>query len=990
MVKITSPFTAGILKVSKALIFASLLWKIASDNKTLAQIAPDHTLGAESSILTPNITIDGSLAHRIDGGAIRGGNIFHSFETFNIGNGGRVYFANPAGIANIFSRVTGKDTSDILGTLGVDGGANLFLMNPNGIIFGENSALDVRGSFVATTANGIQFENGGFFSTSNSEVSPLLTVKPSAFLFNQIVPGRIDNHSITTAGSNLLGESLQGLRVPDGENLLLIGGDITLAGGGLHALGGKVVLVGLSGAGTVGLNVNGNNFSLNFPQSLARGDISVTNKSIISTSGDGGGEIQVWGRNISLTEDSQIIAMNLGSKAGKGLIVDASESVELIGAGFRQFEQTFIVGGLSGQISPSNPGTGLFTGTVGGGAGGSIAINTKHLILRDGAIIFSPTFSQFSQGSGGNITIQASESVEGIASGLITSTLRGATGNAGDISIDTQRLILRDGAVITSVTLSEGSGGKIAINASESVEVLDTPIAAVAPTGIFANTIGGSGEAGGITIDTGKLIIRGGAQMATQSGFGFFGIPSGGLGGDLTIKASEFVEVSGISRDYRIGSGLFSGTESSSEGGNLTITTPTLLVQNLAIVTSRTLGTGKGGDLTINTDRLQVDRGQISTGTLGAGEGGILKVTAAEVVKLSDTFTNEELSNTLFAIREGSRISIIPTASDPVAIFNGLIASTEGSGNAGNIIIYTPLLIVQNGTIIAANSQGAGNAGRIEIDAGLVEMNNGFILAGTTSGNGGNIGLHIDDLLLMQSGSRISATAGTAKAGGDGGNITINAGVIVTIPNENNDITANAFSGKGGNVNITTQGLYNFTIRSREEIQSLLGSDDLSQFDPSQLPTNDITAISQIYPQLSQIPVLNLQGIDPASGLIELPLDIVDVARLVQNNLCEASHGSSFIVTGRGGLPPTPNQSLNVEATWEDWRIGVVNESIESKESHGLTLNNQSIIDNKAKEIIEAQGWYKDGNGNVILTANPTEVTPHSSWLSGANCRDRK
>ncbi|HEY9649320.1 MAG TPA: filamentous hemagglutinin N-terminal domain-containing protein, partial [Coleofasciculaceae cyanobacterium] len=141
----------------------------------IAQIIPDDTLGNESSVVTPNATIQGLPADLIEGGASRGAALFHSFLEFNVGEGQRVYFANPTGIDNIFSRVTGKDVSDILGTLGINGGANLFFLNPNGIIFGENAQLDVRGSFVATTANSLVFKNGFEFSAVTPEAPPLLT-----------------------------------------------------------------------------------------------------------------------------------------------------------------------------------------------------------------------------------------------------------------------------------------------------------------------------------------------------------------------------------------------------------------------------------------------------------------------------------------------------------------------------------------------------------------------------------------------------------------------------------------------------------------------------------------------------------------------------------------------------------------------------------------------------------------------------------------------
>ncbi|MEQ8957190.1 MAG: filamentous hemagglutinin N-terminal domain-containing protein, partial [Coleofasciculus sp. C2-GNP5-27] len=143
---------------------------------TFAQVIPDSTLGVEGSVVTPDVMIQGFSADQIDGGAIRGTNLFHSFSEFNVGEGQRVYFANPMGIDNILSRVTGTDISDILGTLGVNGGANLFLINPNGFIFGKNAQLDVQGAFVASTAEEWVFENGTEFSATNPQAPPLLTI----------------------------------------------------------------------------------------------------------------------------------------------------------------------------------------------------------------------------------------------------------------------------------------------------------------------------------------------------------------------------------------------------------------------------------------------------------------------------------------------------------------------------------------------------------------------------------------------------------------------------------------------------------------------------------------------------------------------------------------------------------------------------------------------------------------------------------------------
>jgi filamentous hemagglutinin family protein len=159
-----------------------------ASNVTLAQNipVPDDTLGNENSRVESLGGIDA-----ITGGAGRGLNLFHSFREFNVGAGRGVYFFAPsAEIQNILARVTGGNRSEILGILGTrvfDGSttnANLFLINPNGILFGENASLDVGGSFVATTANAVQFGEQGVFSATNPEVPQLLRVNPSVFLFN--------------------------------------------------------------------------------------------------------------------------------------------------------------------------------------------------------------------------------------------------------------------------------------------------------------------------------------------------------------------------------------------------------------------------------------------------------------------------------------------------------------------------------------------------------------------------------------------------------------------------------------------------------------------------------------------------------------------------------------------------------------------------------------------------------------------------------------
>ena len=191
------------------------------------QITPDSTLGNESSMVTNDVLIQGDVADLIEGGAARGSNLFHSFLDFNVDDGQRVYFANPLGIEHILSRVTGGNPSNILGTLGVDGTADLFLLNPNGIVFGPNATLDVAGSFYATTAAAIPLGEG-VFSAADPEQSTLLTVNPSVLFTNYLTEtsGDINNQGqlaaqgdLTLAANNL-----------DVQGQVAAGGDLTLLG----------------------------------------------------------------------------------------------------------------------------------------------------------------------------------------------------------------------------------------------------------------------------------------------------------------------------------------------------------------------------------------------------------------------------------------------------------------------------------------------------------------------------------------------------------------------------------------------------------------------------------------------------------------------------------------------------------------------------------------------------------------------------------------
>jgi len=423
----------------------------------IAQITPDSTLGNETSELIPG---DNPIDILIQGGAQRNSHLFHSFEQFNVEDGQRVDFANPGGIETIFTRVTGANLTTILGTLGVEGSANLILLNPNGIFFGENAQLDVSGAFRATTADSILFENGLEFSATNPQPpSPLLTVNVPLGLQFGANPGKIVNQSVA-----MIGDEVVGLAVQPGQTLSLIGGDVELEGGHLTASGGKIEL---------GSVFNGE-WNLNSPQSSfpnatssTLGRIQLIEQASVNASGAGGGEILVQGRQVSVLDGSQIQSITLGSQSGANLTINATELVEVVGA------------------SPTGfPISSIKTNTIGTGSGGDLTINTAQLRVQGQGLVSASTFGG---GTGGDLTIRASEAVE----------LSGAGFEALQ-----QNIILR------------------ALATPEQLAALGVPPFQVSDIeffggGLLAGTQGSSSAAGRLTIETRRLVMQNGAIAST-------------------------------------------------------------------------------------------------------------------------------------------------------------------------------------------------------------------------------------------------------------------------------------------------------------------------------------------------------------------------------------------------------------------------------------------------------------------------------------------
>ncbi|NJO19892.1 MAG: filamentous hemagglutinin N-terminal domain-containing protein [Spirulinaceae cyanobacterium RM2_2_10] len=203
------------------------------------------------------VQFDGQT-YRIEGGTQAGANLFHSFQQFDLDANQIAHFLAHPSLQNILGRVTGGDPSIINGLIQVTGGSpNLYLMNPAGIVFGSQASLNVPADFIATTANRIGFESGGWFESLGRNDYANLLDTPNQFAFLSAQPGAIAN-----AGD---------LAVNPGQNLGLYGGTVVNSGS-LSAPGGQVTLAAVPGERLVRLAQPGILLSLEVPsEAIAAG-----------------------------------------------------------------------------------------------------------------------------------------------------------------------------------------------------------------------------------------------------------------------------------------------------------------------------------------------------------------------------------------------------------------------------------------------------------------------------------------------------------------------------------------------------------------------------------------------------------------------------------------------------------------------------------------------------------------------------------------------
>jgi len=908
-----------------------------------AQIIPDGT--------TPTTPAVCAAVCEITGGTQTGENLFHSFSQFNIDVNQQVTFNDP-GVTNIITRVTGGNPSNIFGALEVSGDANLFLINPQGIIFGPTAFINISGSFVATTANAIQFENQGSFSVTPANNPELLTVNPSAFLFNQITspsPPAIE-----------VRDSL--IFLPDDQSLILLGGNVNIFGGEFNfeqlvAPSGRIELASVLGTGTVGLNnIDGKDLSLSFPSSIARGDVTISggDPSIslgvnAFIAGDGTGSFAINARNINIDgayiqAGTQPGAESTATEPGN-IILDATGTISLIGSSLVNQSLSDVEGnagdiqlraasvlldksaidstaytGNAGRVSidvnnevviknTSN----ISTSVVDQGNGGNVQISAGSFLLEDSSTIFTLTTAQ---GSAGDVDINVNDSVALVGKNTYIATVASGTATSGgEVNIQANTVSLSDGAEIALNTAeAAGRAGNLFITANSVF---------LANSIIYNDTIG-LGNAGDTQINSRSLEITNGGSISTSTN----GI---GNAGNIFINASEFVRLSGVNPNATIrlsgianttSSGLFAftDTKATGRGGNIQVNTGNLNILDGAVISARTRSIAPGGNITVNAANVTATNGgQILTTAFNQGMAGNITVGATNSVNIagSDRTYNDRLQQT-------------PDRIDNDGAASGFLARVRGDAIA--------------------------DAGQINVTAPSISLNNqGTISTATTQGEGGQISLRGRNVALNDN-SSITATAGTANAGGNGGNIDISSKLFFAT--RNSAVAANAFTGNGGNIRIATQGFF------------------LS-------PDSVITASSA--QGIDGVVEIIVVDDEPSRGLVSLPEQPVDVSNLVARGCAAdtniATNTSEFIITGRGGLPPTPGEAINANATLADLGTPVQTQAATPLNTASSELNNS-----QPKSLVEAQGWMLGSNGEVVLMAQVPTATTYTSWSTPVAC----
>jgi filamentous hemagglutinin family protein len=806
----------------------------------------DGTLGTQVSGSNSNFAVTGGLS--------RGQNIFHSFTDFSVPSNGLVTFTNPVGNQSIITRVTGNLFSDINGKIDTNG-ANLFLINPNGIVFG-NVQLNVGKAFVGSTANGINLVDAQgknyIFSTKNINDMPLITVNPNVFL-------NVSSLSMGTISSSDVGIKNYGLLQTnnDSQYIGLIGGNVTLDGGfggRIIAPGGRVDLGGSNTAGIISIDDKGLVYT---GSNISRSDVSLINGASVSVNANEvlvpvntflnnakstGGTINVSANNVKIINDLSVTASN-GEPASFKTGLSVNSGKKNTSSGDINIDTT-------GKVSLNNGNISNIAESGSEGNIGSINITAKELILGENSFINSTIYGK---GNSGDTNIKAAENV--ILNGGKDGLYNGIT-------------ILN--SAITSNLFGEGDTGKISIQAQGNLSLLNN---SVISTQVAFQAVGNSK---GISIAARNLDLRNGSGIQADT----FGK---GNAGDINVDTTENITIAG--KDSFFG---FNSTDSNR------VTLIDVYKNNLAI-SSDTFGTGNTGKISINTQgKISIIADPFSFGVLpnlnhfGSISGQVRPGATGNSQGINITAKELELRNG-----------------------HDIISSTGGKGNAGDINIKTtgdivvvgdnvfnPSIIRNDytGSSIATDTYGSGNTGKLSIETqGHISLlNRGYISSRVQFGATGNSqGINIVSRTIDV---RNASNIGTDTVGkGNAGNINIKTTGDITVAGCEQEICGTAqitsnllsissatfSSGDTGKISINAQG--NLFLTNQGYISSEVGNSATGNSHGIDIHAQTVGLYNQGY-------IFSRSLGKGTAGNIDIKtiggLDVVDSSYILASNLC--------------------------------------------------------------------------------------------------------
>jgi filamentous hemagglutinin family protein len=1007
-------------------ILESLLLGLIMANTVRAEIVPDNTLPVNSKVEA------GCTTCTIDGGTAQGNNLFHSFREFSVPTSGAAVFNNDAQIQNIFTRVTGSSLSNIDGLLRTNGTANLFLLNPNGVIFGPNARLDVRGSFLTSTADAIAFPNGETFSASNpTQPSALLTINPNALLFNRLNPQPIINRS--TANTT-------GLNVASGQSLAFVGGEVRLEGGQIQAPGGRVELGGVRTPGTVGVNVDRSTLSLSFPSNVAGADVLMSNNARVSVLAANGGDVLINARDFTMLGINTLLIAGidsglgfLGAQAGN-IEINASGTIHLDAGTIANQTRTGAIGD-SGDINiradsivGTNAAT-ISTRVSGQGNGGNITITTGTLSLTNGAGLIGSTRGR---GDAGDITVNARDTVliSGVTqdrvpvnSGIISVVNSGGEGEGGNITITTGSLYVTDGANLSSDIFGQGNAGNIILRARDQIVfdgVSSNGFQSQASSSVaLEQTVGDGGD---IQIQARSLTVTNGAGIST-------GTIGQGRSGNVTIDADEIQFSGGVVgvtvKDELVvyNTGILTVTEraATGRGGDIRIATNRLRVSEGSVLSAGTSSNQSSGNIQVDASTVELNNGgEITTSTYGSGSAGNIRVNATDRITLTGFDPAFDQKVAQYGIENFA----------PATASSGLFAQTEGTGQAGDIFIQSPQLIIRDQAQILASTAEASRGGNIQLNipARLELSNNGQISASARSGTAGSLDV-VAGSVELNSNSLISVEAGQGGIAGDlnitarqlgvdnssvtvsnpqgqAGSLTIQASDIrlrdrakltaeaggdsstgtqqAEIQLQNVDrlllrngslISARAEdNANGGNININAAN--GFLIAVPNENSDIIASANRGNGGRINIAAQQIFGL-QASDRSSPFSEINASSEFGVSGVISITTPDVDLSRGLAELPADIIDASRLVAVGCSSEVVS---QTNRGEFYQTGRGGIAPLPIDTVGSSDILEDMQppQSWNTANAPIVEAQGWQRNDRGEVTLVATPTH-----SWHCG-------